>query len=304
MIAKVGGAVAVAVILVLTSSGEGAVRPPHDRVPPTQPTVDVTNTSDLRPLVHFGARDNRTRPSRIRFRCGIDGASLRPCARVYRPDAPLDFGSHVVNAQAFDRAGNGSRLATATFAIGAWDAAADFPAAGQQENPAHDSYGDITWFYLYSVARLHDPTLYRPLPEFHVVGGDNQEWSLGVNADGTIVIPLVGSNLAQRLMIFHPDTDRFAVLGWRSPFSGKVTISAELRFPDPVAQVRSNGILWSIDRGASQLQGALLTPGMEAHATTTIDVTSGQTVYLVIDNNGLSESDTTVGQFSVQAVSG
>src|SRR6266571_2942678 len=118
--AKVAGAIAV--ILALTSSGEAAVRPPRDRVPPTQPTVDVTNTSDLRPLVHFGARDNRTRPSRIRFRCGIDGASLSPCARVYRPPAPLDFGAHVINVQAFDRAGNGSRLATATFAIGAWDA--------------------------------------------------------------------------------------------------------------------------------------------------------------------------------------
>jgi hypothetical protein len=76
----------------------------------------------------------------------------------------------------------------------------------------------------------------------------------------------------------------------------------ELRFPDPAAQARSNGIVWSIDREGAQLQRALLTPGTEANAATTIDVTSGETLYLVIDNNGASESDTIIGQFSVETV--
>jgi hypothetical protein len=207
-----------------------------------------------------------------------------------------------VRVRALDRAGNASRLTASPFAVvGSWDAATDFRFAPQQENPGHDRYGNTTWFYLYSSARLHDPTLYKPLPEFHVIDANNQQWSLGVYPDGSVVIPLVGANPNQHLMVFHPDLDRFAVLGWRSPYTGPVSVSLQLQFPDPVAQARSNGIIWSIDREGTQLQGAMLKPDMQpANVTIPLDVTSGETLYLTIDSNGATESDTTIGQFSVQ----
>jgi hypothetical protein len=78
-------------------------------VPPTKPTVDVVSTSDLRPVVHFGARDDRTLPSQIRFRCAIDSPLLHPCARIYQPITALTFGDHVVRVRAIDRAGNTAR---------------------------------------------------------------------------------------------------------------------------------------------------------------------------------------------------
>jgi hypothetical protein len=297
---------AVATVALVAAGSGYAVSPPRDRLPPTTPTVDgARTTADLRPTFHFGARDNRTPPSQIRFLCAIDTPLLHPCARVYQAFSALAFGTHVLRVEAIDRAHNVSLLSTINFAVvGRWDAAQDFPRAPQAENPAHDQYGNTVWFYLYSTAPVHDPTQYRPLPEFHVIDGANQQWNLGLHPDSTIITPLVGTNWPQALMVFHPDRDRFAVLGWRSPYTGKITIEIELNFPDPAVQAGSNGIVWSIDRESSVLRSELLTPGNQARAALTLDVSTGDTFYLVINNNGDSNWDTTVGQFTVQTIPG
>ena len=176
----------------------------------------------------------------------------------------------------------------------------DFSLAPQPENPGHDTYGNTTWFYLYSLTPVHDPTQYRPLPEFHQIDSNNEQWNLGFRPDGSIQTPLVGT--ASGGLVFHPDRDRFAVLGWRSPYTGKITVELQLRFADPVVQAPSNGIVWSIDRGATSLQGALLTPGNQASGSMTVDINAGDTIYVVIDNNGDSNYDTTVGSFRVRTV--
>jgi hypothetical protein len=291
------------VVLVLAAVGEAA-SPPPDRLPPTKPTADVvSDPSDLRPVIDFGARDNRTPPSQIRFRCAIDSPLLHPCARIYRPYSALAFGQHVLRVQATDRAGNASRLTTTAFAVvGTWDAAADFPRAPRPENPGHDRYGNTTWFYLYSATKVHDPTQYLPLPEFHAFDSNNQAWNRGLTPEGFNVLPLVG--VASAEMVFHPDRDSFAVLGWRSPYTGTVSLDMQLRFPDPVTQAPSNGVIWSIDRDSSTLQSALQTPPNQAHVAMTLNVNTGDTLYLVIDNNEDSNFDTTVGEFRVRTVHG
>jgi hypothetical protein len=294
---------AIAVVLVLPAVGEAA-SPPPDRLPPTRPTVDGSReTPDLRPVFHFGARDNRTPPSQIRFRCGIDTPFLHPCARIYQPFSALAFGPHLLHVRATDRAGNTSRLTTTAFAVvGTWDAAVDFARAPRPENPGHDRYGNTTWFYLYSASKVHDPTLYLPLPEFHAFDSNNQAWNRGLTPDGFNVLPLVG--VASAEMVFHPDRDSFAVLGWRSPYTGTVSLDMQLRFPDPVTQAPSNGVIWSIDRDGSTLQSQLLTPANQAHIAITLDVNTGDTLYLVIDNNEDSNYDTTIGEFRVKTIPG
>ncbi len=295
--------VVAALVSVLAGVGEAA-SPPRDRLSPTKPTVDVPReTPDLRPVFHFGARDNRTPPSQIRFRCGIDTPFLHACARIYQPFSALAFGQHELRVQAIDRAGNASRLTTSAFAVvGTWDAAADFPRAPRPENPGHDRYGNTTWFYLYSATKIHDPTLYQPLPEFHVFDPNTQIWNRGLTPDGFNVTPLVG--VASAEMDFHPDRDHFAVLGWRSPYTGKVSLEMELRFPDPVVQAPSNGVIWSLEHDGSTLQSELLTPANQAHVAITLDVNTGDTLYLVIDNNEDSNYDTTFGEFRLKTVYG
>jgi hypothetical protein len=297
------GAVVLAAVCVIAAVGDAA-SPPPDRRPPSKPTVSgARETTDLRPVFRFAARDNRTTPVRIRFRCAIDTSALRPCSRTYRALRALVFGHHELRVRALDRAGNASRVATFPFTVfGRWDAVEDFPRAPHEENPGHDRYGNATWFYLYSSAKLHDPTLYRPLPEFHVMGGRNEWWSFGLQPDRSAIPPLVGTNWGQRIMVFHPDQSHYAILGWRSPYTGKVRLSLQLRFVDPALQADSNGIVWSIDRAGSTLQSQPLTPGNEGRDELTLDVNAGETFYFVIDDRGDSRSDLTAGQLTVQTL--
>lgn len=131
---------------------------------------------------------------------------------------------------------------------------------------------------------------------------NTQIWNRGLTPDGFNVTPLVG--VASAEMDFHPDRDHFAVLGWRSPYTGKVSLEMELRFPDPVVQAPSNGVIWSLEHDGSTLQSELLTPANQAHVAITLDVNTGDTLYLVIDNNEDSNYDTTFGEFRLKTVYG
>ena len=291
--------IAAAVALIVTAAGEAA-SPPRDRQGPSKPTVELTGNDDLRPIFHFGARDNRTQPGRIRFRCGIDTPLLHDCGRIYQPFSALAFGPHVLRTRALDLAGNASRLTTTAFTVnGHWDAAEDFPLAPHQENPAHDRYGNTTWFYLYD-ALSHDPTQYQALPEYRQPDANNGAWDLGLHQNGSNTTPIVG--VASRDLYFHPDRDYFAVLGWRSPYTGKIAVHVQLRFPDLVLQAPSNGVAWTINRNATQLLGDILTATGQVNATFSLDISVGETIYLVIGNNGDSDYDSTVGSFTVRTL--
>lgn len=286
---------AVITVGLLVTSVAQAAAPPRDLKPPSNPTIDRSSAAgDQRPTFQFGARDNRTAPLKIRFRCALDALGLHACPRTYRTTDALPFGKHTIRVIALDAAGNRSRTTTKQFSvIGTWDAALDFAAATQPQNPTPDGYGNSVWSYLYSPANTHDPTQYVPLPQFNNIDSSWRQWDMGLRADGTIITPMVGWNHGQ--MIFHPDRDGFAVLGWRSPFAGNVTITLGLRFPDPVLQAQSNGIVWALDRGDATLKSDVLMPTTEAHAEVTADVAVGDVFYLVIDNKGESNWDTTVG---------
>jgi hypothetical protein len=277
--------------------------PPRDRRAPTKPTVDESSTTGaLRPVFIFGARDNRTPPLRLRFRCAIDSPLRHPCRRTFQPLSDLAFGRHELSVVAVDRTGNVSRVTNFAFSVvGTWDAAADFPRAAPSENPAHDQYGNTVWTYLYSQGRIHDPMLYRQLPHFDLGGGAvAAQWNMG-GTGPTIAFPLVGV-FGSSSIGFHPDRDSFAILGWRSPYTGTVAIEFTVRLEDPGAQNGGNGITWSIDRGNSTLQTQVLTYGYDEHAAITTDVTLGDQFYVVIDNRGDSNYDTTVGEFRVHTI--
>jgi len=254
-------------------------------------------------MFSFGARDNRTRPLQLRFRCAIDSSLLQPCARTFEPLSDVPFGRHEMRAVAVDRAGNISRTATLVFTIvGVWDAAADFPRVAPSENPAHDQYGNTVWSYLYSGAAIHDPALYRLLPHFDEQGGrTGAQWNIA-GTGASIVTPLVGVRDAS--MGFHPSRDQFAILGWRSPYTGKVSIEFTVRLSDPDAQKGGNGIEWSIDRGNTILQSQVLFYGTDEHAAVTTDVAAGDQFYVTINNRGDSNWDSTSGEFVVRTVVG
>jgi hypothetical protein len=82
-----------------------------DTAPPTRPKISgPRRTSSRRPTFRFSAVDEIARASELRFRCSFDSSRLRACGRRY--GARLRKGRHVLRAQALDRAGNASPVAT------------------------------------------------------------------------------------------------------------------------------------------------------------------------------------------------
>ena len=79
--------VAIGLATCFAVSAAAAAPGPWDRLPPTKPTIDgQLRPTVLRPVFTFGATDRRTPRGKIRFRCAFDGAALRPCARIHRPE--------------------------------------------------------------------------------------------------------------------------------------------------------------------------------------------------------------------------
>ena len=279
------GALAVAAV------GRTAVAPP-DRKAPTRPTVDPDREpGELRPVFHFGATDNRTPGTQLKFRCAIDSPLLHPCAHIHRPFSALAFGSHLMRVRALDRAGNASRVAAYAFTVVAtWDAAADFAQTPNPENPGRDRYGNTTWFYLYSGTTAHDPSDYHVLPVFLVVDQDPNfqvwrstpaPWSAGA---------WVGWS-GQR-MIMHPghyNLGQNAILGWRSPVTSSIKLHATISRNSNPCPVPQDGIIWSIDQGPNTLQSGPLAPGESKTVDITTSVAAGDSLYLTI--NGATDTN-------------
>lgn len=297
---RLTGAVAgIAIGAVLVSGGWAASAPP-DRRAPSQPTVDgAKRTLSLRPVFTFGATDQRTPRGKIRFRCALDGESLRPCARVHRPIAALSFGEHVLRVRAQDLAGNLSRVTTFSFrVVGRWDAAIDFELAPRPANPGRDRYGNTAWFYLYSSqGRAHDPATYELLPTFSVLAPNWEVWLLQPDFQSA----LTGYNNAQ--MFLHPSPPHLgqnAILGWRSPLTTTVRVHTSLVQLHPVCRVPANGVVWSLDLGNRTLRSGTLVGGTEATFDMTLGVTAGETLYVVVGDNGDSNCDSTLVQFTIE----
>jgi hypothetical protein len=84
----------------------------------------------------------------------------------------------------------------------------------------------------------------------------------------------------------HPGiSGELAIIGWKSPITGKVDVSGFFSDLDPNC---GDGIVWFVDKGG----GARLTSGTigncgppQSYSLTGISVTAGQVLYFVVDRN-------------------
>jgi hypothetical protein len=284
------------------AAGAPAATAPPDRVPPTKPTIDgQVRPEALRPVFTFGATDRRTGRGRMRFRCAFDGAALRPCARAHRPAAALGFGAHTLRVRALDLAGNLSRVSTFSFTVvGTWDAARDFERAPRPANPGRDRYGNTAWFYAYSTqGRGHDPATYAALPTFSVLAPNWEVWLLAPNSQSA------STGFSNGHMILHPgpsDSGQNAILGWRSPVATEVRLdlSIDVGPAQSVCPVTGNGITWSLDQGARSLRSGTLLSGRIEGLEVTANIGVGESLYVVVGDNGDSNCDSTDVRLSIE----
>ena len=177
----------------------------------------------------------------------------------------------------------------------AWDPAAEFRRSPNEENPSRDSAGtpDV-WRYLASGADAHDPAAYQPLSAFYVTdapGQEDQAWhhpgfdylQVGVAPTGVPGGPAQpGSEPAIMLM---PSTDngttRSAVLAWRSPASGIVTVTGSVMVAY-CGNYDGDGIDFSVDSGSASLFTAHIAYRGEAQVQATTSVIAGDSLYFIV----------------------
>ncbi len=178
-----------------------------------------------------------------------------------------------------DRAGNRSRIKKIEFVvIGVWDAYSDFSHAPNQRNPNPDRYGNLTWSYMWSDGRIHDPTRYRLFTHYTVVDAGREQWDSG-DSHSTPYPPWPLVGVAGGGIVMHPYTGQFAVLGWKSPISGTVNFSGSFRSADPC----SRGIDWTVDKGATIVLSGRLGGGQGQAFDGSLPVSSAEVLYFVVD---------------------
>ena len=95
-----------------------------------------------------------------------------------------------------------------------------------------------------------------------------------------------------------------AIIGWRSPIDGYVSISGNLSDGNPVC---GDGIQWYIDRNSISLASDSIanggsqafTNGMGGSALNAVAVSTDDMIYLIVHPNGNISCDSTSVEFSI-----
>jgi hypothetical protein len=193
-----------------------------------------------------------------------------------------------------------------------WTLTTDLLATANQISFNQGSRG--VWYFLESRTFVHDALTYRLLPEYRSPCLSYQDPSLSspdgvscwidpaVDATGNS-LPLVALNATRSVVRFpdpydipprsvylHPGTDRLAIVGWKSPVNGRVTLEGS--FVDLDTRC-GNGVLWSIDKHDTTLKSGDLPGGGVATFHVRVNVRRDDALYVIVDPNGDYSCDTT-----------
>jgi hypothetical protein len=183
-----------------------------------------------------------------------------------------------------------------------WDPVADFRPSPGQVNPNPDSYGrDGVWSYLASADFDHDPDRYSLLPHYSILDGGRQQW------DSPEFVNLLVAHLSgDRKLLLHAyggngSGARSAILGWRSPISGHVTVQGTVEVTDTSCAAIEGGIVFWIDYGAHTLERFVIPPGGRQSLSIDAIVEADTYLYFITDPGYDSNCDTTILTLSIQA---
>jgi len=187
---------------------------------------------------------------------------------------------------------------TAQSACTAWNLATEFRRSPHQANPNPDNCGNANvWYFMESTSLVHDARTYSLLPEFitdaFFVAGIEQWQDLSdCSTSCNDKLPAVGVNAtgsAQRIfniawpagsVRMHPRASRLAIVGWRSPINGSISIAGA--FADLDAGCGGAG--WSVDKGTTRLaSGAFQSGGGQQFQRSGIAVSQGDFLYFIVD---------------------
>jgi hypothetical protein len=167
------------------------------------------------------------------------------------------------------------------------------------------------WYFLQSSSSKHDPKTYKFLSDYSAPCKTNAAEALipgvdcwrnpNLDPQGNNA-PLVGVNftyhtqfpnlasgdpfaIPARSVWMHPGfSGELAIIGWRSPITGAVSVSGSFSDLDPNC---GNGIVWSVNKGSQVLTtGSIGNGGLpQSYSLTGIPVRTGQVLYFIVDSN-------------------
>lgn len=198
-----------------------------------------------------------------------------------------------------------------------WNLAFDFRVYPSQENPNRDSCGNrFVWYFMESSTLERASNNYETLENFVAdafgIPG-YQQWSGGCVWPNSpnIFFPSIGINTNEetktiytaihpsKSISVHPcSTESLAIIGWKSPINGVVSISG---FVNDLDANGGDGILWFIDKRTQPLaEGAFTDGGQQAFLDVTgsdnlknITVTKNDFIYFIVHPNTSDFYDTT-----------
>lgn len=197
-----------------------------------------------------------------------------------------------------------------------WNLIQDFRITPNEENPNRDSCGNNgVWHFLQSTSTVRNPETYYPMTIFFnglgVVPGV-YAWVGDTPTGNTVNQPLVGINTTSQTqspggggvnwlpntIAAHPGPNNLAIVGWRSPITGTVSIAGGVSDRD----ITCGSIGWYIDKGSTSLAynpsigngGAQnFADGINGAQLSNVSVNVGDMIYFIIDPAGAFECDTT-----------
>jgi len=176
------------------------------------------------------------------------------------------------------------------------------------------------WYFLESASLIHDPFTYSRLPHYTVFCdfdpsaadgaaclGDaerdvvgNRLPAVGVNFTNA-VLPLFTSVLPPRSVLMHPGIEKLAIVAWKSPINGRVSVIGAFRDVDSVC---GDGVLWSIDKGGTTIRSGNLPNGGSERFSFVASVRKNQVLYFTVDPKAEYSCDGTNLQVIITRVDG
>ena len=192
-------------------------------------------------------------------------------------------------------------LAAQTTAIAgqaiSWNLSRDMM-AGITTNPKKE------WTFMHNASGIHNPVNYTLLASYSkaCIGENNLGvnflncWQDLPNAQFSLIGTATktftqGITQTRGVPLLHPDLNNQAVLRWKSPISGNITILGRISDIDSRC---GNGISWSLDKGTTTLDSGILDNGSGiSFLQQNISVTKGTSLYIIVDANGDQHCDST-----------
>jgi hypothetical protein len=189
-----------------------------------------------------------------------------------------------------------------------WDPAVEWRRYPRQMNPSPDHLANPgVWAYLGSPSRIHDPSSYYLLPHYQATSADSRVQVWQDPSAGFLHVSHVQTARGYAPALapangMHPGpAGQMSIIAWTSPMTGTVSIEGNAYLVDAECFDVGSGIVWWIDKGSAALFSAVMPSGGGLEFETSAAVTTGDTLYFILDPGDNDMCDTTLVNIGITA---